>query len=85
MAGVGDEGPLARERHLEPGEHRVERRAQTRDLVTGCGDRKTLARLVLADRGRLEPHRVDRPQRRGGNAVPGERCEQQRERSGDRK
>ena len=39
---------------------------------------------MLADRIGLEPHRVDRPQRRGGNAVPGERCEQQRERPADR-
>jgi len=39
---------------------------------------------MLADRVRLEPHRLDRPQRRRGGAVSGERGEQEREWSAER-
>ncbi len=85
VARVGDEAPLALERRLEP--RRASRSASRR--AGGSRRRRAAAAGAAPARRRRSPrprapHRLDRPQRRRGQPVAGERGEQQRERPADR-
>ena len=60
---------LAREGALEPVEHLVQRPPSRRDLVAGRRRRAGARRASRRDARRPAAHRLDRPQRGGGDAV----------------
>ena len=83
VARIGDEAALSLECRLQTGEHRVQRLAEPAQLVFRRRQRQPPARLGRGHRLRLAPHRVDRPQRRGGEEVAAHRREQEGERPHD--
>ena len=78
MAGVGRELPLAGEGGLEPVEHLVQRPAQPGDLVAGRRDGQALVGPRGRDARRPAAHRLDRPQRGGGDAPARDRGQHER-------
>ena len=66
-----------------PREHRVQGLAQPADLVARLGQRQAGVGIGGGDRRRPAAHRLDGPQRAGGQRVAGERRERQRERPAD--
>ena len=83
VARVRDEAALALDPGVEAVEHPVQRPREARDLVVGGGHRQALPARLGRDLVRAPPHRLHRAQRRGREAVAGERGEEQRERPGD--
>ena len=64
---------LALHRRLDPIEHRVQRGAQTRDLVVRRRERQAALGIGRGDRRRLSPHPLDRAERRAREQPPGDR------------
>ncbi len=83
VAGVGDERALARERVLEPAEHRVDGVAEAVQLVVGLGQRKPLAARRARDPRGLRAHLLHRRQRAGREHVAGYAGEDQEHRAAD--
>ncbi len=83
VAGVRDEGALAEQRSLEPGEHRVERVSEPLDLVPRPRHGQPLARPLGRDRRRPAPHRLDRSEREPCEDVARQGRQQERDRAGD--
>ncbi len=83
VAGVRDETTLALETRVEPAEHRVERLAETSDLVLRRRQREPSARRGRGDLRGTAPHRVDRTQGGPRQQIAGHGGEQQRNRPDD--
>ena len=84
VARVGHELPLAVERATQPAEHLVERLAEPADLVVGLGKGQGFVGAGQGHLLRAAPHRLDGPQRRGGQHVAQQRSEQDRHGPADR-
>ena len=83
VAGVVDEAPLALDRRLEPGEHRVQRLREPGELVVASPRGKPLGEVAGGDELGALTHLLDRPQGGGDRRVAGERGEEQGDRAAD--
>ena len=85
MTRIGHERALSLERQLDPLQHLVQRAAEPPNLVEGDRVGQALAPLVEADLARSQSHRLNRPQRQGGQAVAQRRHYDEGQRTTDRK
>ena len=70
---VVDEPAFAGDGLLQPRKHVVQRRREPAELVVGGRDRQAPVGLRCRDRGGLDAHTLDRPERRAGQHPAGQR------------